>query len=164
MSVYLIASMSKDGVIGVENRLPWDIPLDLKWFKMNTTEGAVIMGRKTWESLPIHPLPNRKNIVVSRHRNSTDSTSGEYWCNTITEAMQIAGESSTYIIGGGEIFHSAQLLQLVDHFILTHVDTTFDSKYLTTLSVPIDRKIIWTSPTLVQNGLSFHFELSTLKK
>ena len=64
--LYLIAAVSEDNVIGVEGRLPWRLKRELKWFKMNTHNGAVIMGRKTWDSLPKKPLPHRLNIVITR--------------------------------------------------------------------------------------------------
>ena len=65
--IILIAAVSDNDVIGVNNTLPWRLPKDLKFFsKMNTFMGAVIMGRKTWDSLPKRPLPNRLNIILSR--------------------------------------------------------------------------------------------------
>ena len=66
MAIWLIVAMSDNNVIGVNNDLPWRLPLDLKWFKMNTFGQAVIMGRKTWESLPKRPLPFRSNYIISR--------------------------------------------------------------------------------------------------
>ena len=65
--IYLIAAISDDGIIGVDNKLPWKLRNDLRWFKMHTINGSVIMGRKTWESLPKKPLENRMNIINARH-------------------------------------------------------------------------------------------------
>ena len=64
----LIAAIARNGVIGIDNRLPWRLPADLQHFKSLTLGHTVIMGRKTWESLPekIRPLPGRRNIVVTR--------------------------------------------------------------------------------------------------
>jgi len=65
----LIAAVASNGVIGVRNRLPWHLPADLRHFKALTTGRTVIMGRKTWESLPdkFRPLPGRQNIVATRN-------------------------------------------------------------------------------------------------
>ncbi len=58
--------MAENGVIGINNQLPWRLPADLGWFKKNTLNKPVVMGRKTWESLPLRPLPGRQNIIISR--------------------------------------------------------------------------------------------------
>ena len=63
--IYLIVAVSNNHVIGRNNGLPWRIPLDMKWFKMNTIGSTIGMGRKTWESMG-RPLPNRHHIVLSR--------------------------------------------------------------------------------------------------
>ena len=174
MSVHLISAISKNGVIGVGNKLPWHIPMDLKWFEMNTDGGAVIMGRKTWESLPTKALNNRMNIVVSRSssknkkmlmRGTTGSieNDGAHWCETLTEALNYSSHLPQYIIGGSELFHSALLIEAVDVFIITHVhidiqDTSNSSK----LSLPSNRKVCWTSKNYQHEDLKFHFELSRI--
>ena len=68
MSINIIAAMAKNRVIGINNKIPWYIPNDLKYFKKLTTgnKSAVVMGRKTWDSLPIKPLPNRRNYVLTK--------------------------------------------------------------------------------------------------
>ena len=66
--ISIIAAVSKNGVIGVDNKLPWNLPEDLKRFKELTTNNVVIMGRKTYESIG-KPLPNRINIVVTRNKD-----------------------------------------------------------------------------------------------
>ena len=68
MSINIIAALSKNRVIGINNRLPWSIPEDLKYFKRLTSgkNQAIVMGRKTWDSLPIKPLPNRRNWVLTK--------------------------------------------------------------------------------------------------
>ena len=66
MKISLIAAMAEDRVIGVDNKLPWKLPADLAWFKKNTLNKPIVMGRKTWESLPFRPLPGRDNIIITR--------------------------------------------------------------------------------------------------
>lgn len=67
--VSLIAAMANNRVIGIDNKLPWRLPADLAWFKKTTMAKPLIMGRKTWESLPFRPLPGRKHFVISRDNN-----------------------------------------------------------------------------------------------
>ena len=62
-----ILAVSKDNKIALGGKLPWRIPHDFRWFKMNTYGETIIMGRKTWDSLPFKPLPNRRNIVLSKN-------------------------------------------------------------------------------------------------
>jgi len=76
MIVVIVAKMGVRGVIGVDGQLPWHIPHDLAFFKQFTLNGSVIMGRATWGSLPIKPLPNRTNVVVSTSLQITDVDSG----------------------------------------------------------------------------------------
>lgn len=172
MPVHLISAMSKNGVIGVDNKLPWHIPMDLKWFRMNTNGGAVIMGRKTWESLPTKALDNCMNIVVSRSSSknkkmlmmgTTQSIDidGAHWCDTLTEALNYSSHLPQYIIGGAELFRSALLLEVVHVFIITHVDIDIqDTDNSSKLSLPSNRKVFWTSNNYQYEDLKFHFELS----
>ncbi len=67
--VSLMVAAARNGVIGREGRLPWRIPEDMRWFRKHTMGKTVVMGRKTWESLPKAPLPGRTNIVVTRNRS-----------------------------------------------------------------------------------------------
>ena len=132
MFVYLVATVS-------QNKTTETVELNLlsNWFQMHTKNGSVIMGRKTWDLLG--PLPNCKNIIVSRSYHADDANPNIEWCTSLTEAMNITGTRSVYIIGGSEMFHSALLLDLVDACILTHVDVTIDSG----VTVPLNRKIVW---------------------
>ena len=73
----ILVAYDENRVIGNEGRLPWDLPKDLKLFKERTLDNIVIMGRKTWESLPVKPLPKRLNIVVSKSWNEKLEKSGK---------------------------------------------------------------------------------------
>ena len=95
MTVYLIAAVSENNVIGMNGNLPWRLPLDLQWFKMNTSGGAIIMGRKTWESLPKKPLPSRLNIIISRQpRKSHGDT---IWCTSFSDPFKSSLINPTYL-------------------------------------------------------------------
>ncbi|WP_092876461.1 type 3 dihydrofolate reductase [Izhakiella capsodis] len=117
MMISLIAAMAADRVIGMENTMPWHLPADLAWFKQHTLNKPVIMGSRTWESIG-HPLPLRKNIVISRQHGSAE---GAIWVNSLQEALVAAGEAGeVMIIGGGDIYR--QFIDKANRLYLTHID------------------------------------------
>ncbi|MDR7343284.1 dihydrofolate reductase [Pantoea alhagi] len=98
--------------------MPWDLPADLAWFKRNTLNKPVIMGRLTWESIG-RPLPGRHNIVVSSQpaKNSDNVT----WVTSLEAALAAAGDvEEIMVIGGGRIYE--QMLDRADRIYLTHID------------------------------------------
>lgn len=117
--------MSENRVIGVENRLPWHIPEDLKRFRKITTGHPIIMGRKTFESIG-KPLPNRTNIVVTRNRDYR--AEGIVTAFSLAEAMDWAarapGAGEVFVIGGAELFREA--LPRADRIYLTEVKWPFE--------------------------------------
>lgn len=118
MMISLIAALAADRVIGMENAMPWDLPADLAWFKRNTLNKPVIMGRLTWESIG-RPLPGRLNIVVSSQ--SGDNAQGVTWISSLEEAIAAAGDvEEIMVIGGGRIYE--QMLDRADRLYLTHID------------------------------------------
>lgn len=102
----IIAAISSNGVIGNNNDLPWHIPDDLKRFKSLTTGHTIIMGRKTYESLKVKPLPNRRNIVIST--NIGFSPLGCELAENIEKAILLADEpeKENFIIGGASIYQA----------------------------------------------------------
>ena len=113
----IIAAASINNVIGFDNKLIWNIPKDLKRFKELTQGHSVIMGRKTFESLT-SPLPNRRNIVVTR--NKVYSPEGIEVFSSIEDAIDVCKDDlQPFIIGGGEIY--SQTINLVDKIELTRV-------------------------------------------
>ena len=118
MISYVVA-VSKNGVIGREGGLPWHISSDLKRFKEITMGKPVVMGRKTWESLPRRPLPGRRNIVITRQPGFAPE--GAEVAATPEEALALCGNApEVAIIGGGEIYRL--FWPLVDRLYLTEVD------------------------------------------
>lgn len=119
--ISIIAAKSRNNVIGKNNTLPWHLSADLKYFKSVTSGKTVIMGRKTWESLPSGALPNRTNIVVSRHdMNFTQPNCLHFYnLNDAIAHTRSAGEHA-FIIGGGEIYKAS--LHLADELHITEVD------------------------------------------
>ena len=120
MSVKMIVAIGKDGAIGQNGDLIWKIPDDLKRFKALTTGHPVIMGRKTWESLPKKPLPNRKNIILTRQKDF--EVSGAETAHSIDEALDLTANQDCFIIGGAEIYKA--FMPIVSELFLTVVDAT----------------------------------------
>jgi dihydrofolate reductase len=124
MIVSLVVAVSENGVIGKENQLPWRLPSDLRFFKQLTTGHVVIMGRKTFESIG-KPLPNRRNLVISR--NVDFGAEGVEVFQNIGDALKSClGEDEVFIIGGATIYTKAFDLDLVDRIYMTVVHAEFD--------------------------------------
>jgi dihydrofolate reductase len=119
----LIAAIARNGVIGIDNHLPWHLPADLKHFKTLTTGNTVIMGRKTWESLPnkFRPLPGRRNIVVTR--NAAYRAEGADVAASLPAAVALAASGEAFVIGGAELYDAA--LPLADRLCLTEIDKEY---------------------------------------
>ena len=121
MILSIVVAIALDGAIGRGNDLLWHLPADLKRFKELTTGHTILMGRKTFDSLPRGPLPNRRNIVVSRSLPPCEDV--EVY-PTIEEALKACeADEEVFIIGGGEIYR--QLLPHTDRIYLTRVQATF---------------------------------------
>ena len=120
----LIAAIARNGVIGIDNRLPWRLPADLKHFKALTLGNTVIMGRKTWESLPagFRPLPGRQNIVVTR--DGSYQAASATIATSLPAAISAAESSEAFVIGGAELYAAA--LPLADRLQLTEIDASFE--------------------------------------
>lgn len=118
MKISLIAAMADNRVIGIENRLPWKLPGDMKWFRQHTLGKPVIMGRKTWESFGGKPLPERSNIVITRDAGYT--APGALVVHDIDAALTAAGDAEEVMIIGGESFYR-QMLPLAHRLYLTRV-------------------------------------------
>lgn len=112
----LIVARAENGVIGRDGGLPWRLPADLKRFKALTMGGVMIMGRRTFESLP-GLLPGRRHVVVTR--DGRWSAPGAEVAHSVGEAIQIAGDGPVFVIGGAEIF--ALFLPLAGRIELTEV-------------------------------------------
>ena len=125
MNVGLIWAQTPDGVIGAGNAIPWRLPEDVAHFKATTLGHPVVMGRKTWESLPprFRPLAGRRNIVVSR--DPQWAAEGAERAGSIAEALEQAAPSSTaWVIGGGDIYRAA--LAHATMLSVTEVDAPVD--------------------------------------
>ena len=120
----LIAAVARNRVIGKDNQLLWHLPEDMRHFRETTRGKPVIMGRKTWESLPdsFRPLPGRLNIVISR--NPAYQAPGATLAGSIDEAIRCAGEAKEiFVIGGEELYRQA--MPRADRLYLTEIDAEF---------------------------------------
>jgi dihydrofolate reductase len=116
--ISIIVAVSEDWGIGKDNELLWHISEDLKRFKTLTTGNTIIMGKKTWESLPRRPLPGRKNIVLTDNRKETFE--GAVTVYSIDEALdKCNSDEEIFIIGGGSVYR--QFMPLADRLYITHV-------------------------------------------
>ena len=113
--IHIIAAIAENGVIGKDNRIPWEIPADLAHFKSLTAGHTVIMGRKTFESIG-RILPNRENIIVSAALTAIE---GAEVARSLQHALELASCTEIFIIGGAGLYQEA--LPLADVLDITHV-------------------------------------------
>jgi dihydrofolate reductase len=125
MKIGLLYAQSRNGVIGHGGKLPWHLPEDLAHFKRTTLGAPVVMGRKTWDSVPprFRPLPGRRNIVITR--DAQWQASGAERAGTLDEAIALAaGADTLWITGGAEIFRLA--LPRAHVAVVTEIDADFE--------------------------------------
>lgn len=115
--ITLIAAMGKNRAIGLAGRMPWHLPAELQHFKQATMGKAIVMGRKTWQSIG-RPLPGRQNIVISR--NTSFTAVGADVAGSLEAALEISGSEDVMVIGGGQLYCLA--LPYADRMILTLID------------------------------------------
>ncbi len=152
MSITIVAAISKNNCIGKQGKLPWNIPEDMKRVKKLTTGKVIIMGRKTWESIPekFRPLPNRLNIVITRNTDYSLPDNVEKYPDI--KSAVIAHKNEKIIgFGGQHIFE--EMIQIADTLNITEVNQTIEDG--DTFFPKIDKTIwkeIWREP---HNGFDF---------
>lgn len=125
MELGLIYARARNGVIGKDNQMPWHLPEDLAHFKRVTLGSPVIMGRKTWDSLPprFRPLPGRRNIVLTRQADW--SAEGAERVGTLQQALALCGDVDTaWVTGGAEVYRLA--LPLAQRVEVTEIDADYE--------------------------------------
>ena len=125
MPINLIFARARNGVIGKDNQLPWHLPEDLAHFKRTTLGQPVIMGRKTWDSLPpkFRPLPGRTNLVVTRQADW--QAAGATVAHSLAQAQDLCDPAQeVWVIGGAEIY--AQALPYARKAVITEIDLTVE--------------------------------------
>ena len=170
-SFNIIVAMDAHRGIGKNNAIPWKLPTDMSYFRQITTttklpgkQNAVIMGRKTWESLPpaFSPLKNRLNIVLTRNPRLTlpDSV---LRASTLEEGLELTKHHQTpdcFVIGGAAIYEEAILSPSLKTIYMTQLDQTFGcDRFFPAL--PSHFKCQTKSQPIEENGLQFYFEIYT---
>ncbi len=130
-AVTFVVAVARNGVIGKDGGLPWRVSSDLRQFRRLTIGKPVVMGRITWESLPLKPLPGRPNIVVTRREDFRPE--GARIVHSLDEALSLGrslaretGADEVAVIGGGEVFAEALRRDLVDRLHWTEIDLAPD--------------------------------------
>ena len=154
--ISIIVAISDNMAIGRAGDMPWHISADLKYFKRVTAGHAIVMGRRTWESIGCRQLKNRQNIVVSRTMEPAD---GFQVAPSLKEALALARGEEVFVIGGGRLY--TQALGLADRLYVTHVHTVVEDA--DTFFPDIDPEM-WTltsiGETQVDEASGFEFEFA----
>ncbi len=140
MKVGLIWAQSSTGAIGQDGQIPWRVPEDMAHFKAMTADHPVVMGRKTWDSLPakFRPLPGRRNIIVTR--NAAWSADGAEVASSVEQALGMTDTDIVWVMGGGEIYRAA--MPFATELQVTEIDIAVDGDTVAP-EVPSD----WISST-----------------
>jgi dihydrofolate reductase len=152
----LVAAIARNGAIGRSGTIPWRIPEDVRRFKELTTGHAVVMGRRTWDSLPerFRPLPGRRNVVVTRRADW--SADGAERADSLEDALHLLDVTpQVYVIGGAELYAAA--LPLADELLLTEIDADVEGD---TFFPPFDRgdfEEVAREPHVSEDGVPFSF-------
>ncbi|HEY6134231.1 MAG TPA: dihydrofolate reductase [Rubrivivax sp.] len=160
--VALIAAVARNGVIGDGNRLLWHIPEDMRFFRRTTAGHPVIMGRKTWDSLPerFRPLPGRRNIVVTRQAGWR--AEGAESARSVEAAVALSGDAGrVFVIGGAELYAAA--MPLADELVLTRIGRDFEG---TTHFPPLEHEFTETARESVRAAPpnDFNIDFVTLRR
>lgn len=156
--VALIAVVARNGVIGRDNAMPWHLPEDLAHFKRTTLGQPVVMGRRTWESLParFRPLPGRRNVVVTRDEQWR--AEGATRAGSLDEALRLAGEAERiFVIGGGQIYAAALPLAQELHLTEIEADADGDTRFPDWPRDAYER--VSSQPVQAANGLAIAFSV-----
>ncbi len=155
MQLHLIFAKARNGVIGKDNALPWHLPEDMAHFKRTTMGCPVIMGRKTWDSLPprFRPLPGRVNIVVTGQQSWSEI--GAQPSSSLNDALSFCKQlEHVWVIGGAQVY--AQALPFAHTAVVTEIDADFDGDAFAPQFGPQWRETAREPHTSV-NGLNFSF-------
>ena len=156
--IYAVVAMGRNNEIGFKGDMPWHLPEDLAHFKKLTMAHPVIMGKKTWLSIPRRPLPGRRNIVLSRQADFHPE--GAETASCLGEALEICPPPEIpFIIGGGSVY--AEAMPLLSRIYVTRIDADFPAAdtFFPELT-DHDWSLTFKSETFIsRTGLSFHFEI-----
>lgn len=166
MKIYVIAAISRNRALGYQGKLIYNIREDLQRFRRLTERHTVIMGRKTFESLPNGALPLRHNIVISRtlpEADTNDWTSDDTTldvCTSLDEALDICrkrNEREVFIIGGASIYQQIVDMGIADKFYMTEVDDIPEHADCFFPEIPDNYDVEWAEVHTTSKGLQYSF-------
>ena len=155
MKLHLIYARARNGTIGKDGQMPWHLPEDLAHFKRVTLGQPVIMGRKTWDSLParFRPLPGRMNIVITRQNDW--QAEGALRAHSIDDAMRLCGDAlDAWIMGGAEIYRQAE--PLASTAVVTEIDQDYEGDAFAP-ELGANWQEVQRESHVAANGLAFSF-------
>ena len=155
--INIIFARARNGVIGKDGQMPWHLPEDLAHFKAQTGGAPVLMGRKTWDSLPsrFRPLPGRRNVVITRQDDW--QAAGAERAASLQDAIALCSGTAgdIWVIGGGEIY--AQAVPLAQRAVVTEIDRDFEGDTFAPELKGGWRETARSAHTAAKGGLSFSF-------
>jgi len=153
-----VLALSNNDVFAVDGGIPWHLPHDLKFFKANTWGGTVVMGRKTWDSIPrrFRPLPHRVNVVLTR---GIDDIPGATNIRFLEEAP-----ANAYWIGGKQVLDTAFKLKMIHTIVLTRVHAHIEGAHMQCVKLPRSRLVFRSRvfPPDDKHAYAYHFEIRSL--
>lgn len=158
MTIKFVACVEKTLGLGLENKIPWNLKGDLKFFKNLTLNSRVVMGRKTWDSLPssVKPLPNRQNIVLTNNKNLFRKEDNIIFTNFKNFKKNYDTNQDYYVIGGEKIYNLFQKELVAQYVYLTVINKKIEcDTFFSALSS--DYQIVSVSEKLTENGLEYRF-------
>jgi dihydrofolate reductase len=157
-NINIIVAASKNNCIGKEDDLPWDLPTDMKRFKKLTNGHVVVMGRKTFETIPekYRPLPNRTNVIITRNKDY--KAEGCEIRHDLQKALDefVWGNTEVFVMGGGEIYKEA--FSYANQFMLTRIDAEVEGDTFLEGFDENKWELINSEEPIEENGLSYTFE------
>ena len=155
--IRIILAVSEDGFIADSGgEIPWHLPFDLKWFKMNTVGSTVGMGRITWDSL-VKPLSNRHHLILSTRNLNLDWDDDVEQCYSISKFKKRLEETNGWLIGGANV--CKQFFFKDNIIVLTNVHTTIN--FGTHIELP-PMKTLWKSKKIKENGYKFTLSINKI--
>lgn len=156
MSLNVILAFTTNFLIGVDNKLPWHVPEDLKRFRELTTGKTVVMGRKTWDSLPdkVRPLPNRKNVILTSSNDIQESDSVKV-IRTVDEIHELARTEEVFVIGGHNLFNT--MVPYASRIYLTFIMKKIHGNIFVSPNIVEDRRVIEESEIKQHGDIRYKF-------
>ena len=157
--ISIIVAKSVNNVIGIQNKIPWNLSEDLKRFKSITSNHTVIMGRKTYESIG-KPLPNRLNIIITKNNKKKFTEDNIIVVDSLSKALlKSPSDKEIFIIGGGQIYSEAINRNIPDQLIITEVLQTYDADaFFPEINEKIYKLIDSSEILTTENNLQYQYK------